>query len=555
MNFIKRVFFTICILIMMMCAGVLVCAMNPEITERIVAFFDGSGKDNSAKAASSNQNNQNPNPSNTENNQTGGNAGVNGNSQIPSDSNALSNAVVSPYQIPDSKDISTPGAVNGKSGYQPVKDTEQKVADSDAKTLEKQLDKGNLGTDETLDSTFYPYYAMLSSDMQTLYRQILANAKSVTISFAPVVDVDVNQLKTVFEALFADHPELFWVDTSYTCKYTQNGKVVEIDLNFYPLVNNLAAEKEKFEGQANNIINGAQSLTSEYEKEKYVHDALVSKVTYDASASMSQSAYSALVNGRSVCAGYSRAFQYIMQSLGIPTYYCMGYSGEDHAWNIVKLSDGYYNVDVTWDDTNPSTYDYFNKSDADYASTHMRTGLSVYLPACTGTAYSDREKGATQTISLPIEPAPSENTGKTQPLIWLRPETDNSTGNDKKNTENTQNNQTVSGNDYVVPDSPALQKAGVKPKDVITNITAYYENCYHQLVSMGYGDRQFVNVVTDVELIVIEQDYSNGRYMNGYVDAALKKLGMDYFAIDIQVEYLGDGFYRLYHNVVTWTDQ
>jgi hypothetical protein len=38
------------------------------------------------------------------------------------------------------------------------------------------------------------------------------------------------------------------------------------------------------------------------------------------------------------------------------------------------------------------------------------------------------------------------------------------------------------------------------------------------------------------------------------VKEALKKLGMDRFAIQIQAENLGDGYYRLYHNVVTWND-
>ena len=80
-----------------------------------------------------------------------------------------------------------------------------------------------------------------------------------------------------------------------------------------------------------------------------MHDTLAERITYDLSAEMSQSAYSALVNGRTVCAGYARAFQYIMQRLGIPCYYCTGYAGESHAWNIVGMEDGYYNVDVTWD--------------------------------------------------------------------------------------------------------------------------------------------------------------------------------------------------------------
>ena len=103
---------------------------------------------------------------------------------------------------------------------------------------------------------------------------------------------------------------------------------------------------------------------------------------------MNQSAYSALVEGKSVCAGYARAYQYLMQRLGIPCYYCTGFAGEDHAWNIVGLDDGYYNVDVTWDDTPGGEYDYFNKTDEDYADTHVRRDLSVNLPKCEGQRYA-----------------------------------------------------------------------------------------------------------------------------------------------------------------------
>ena len=108
---------------------------------------------------------------------------------------------------------------------------------------------------------------------------------------------------------------------------------------------------------------------------------------------MNQSAYSALVNGQTVCAGYARAFQYLMQQLGIPCYYCRGYSGENHAWNIVELYGDYYNVDLTWDDTAiPPVYNYFNKTDADFTGTHIRRSLSVKLPACTGTLYGGLEE-------------------------------------------------------------------------------------------------------------------------------------------------------------------
>ena len=52
------------------------------------------------------------------------------------------------------------------------------------------------------------------------------------------------------------------------------------------------------------------------------------------------------------------------------------------------LDDGYYNVDVTWDDTEGGQYDYFNKTDEAYADTHVRRELSVNLPKCEGQRYA-----------------------------------------------------------------------------------------------------------------------------------------------------------------------
>ena len=228
---------------------------------------------------------------------------------------------------------------------------------------------------------------MLSENQQSVYRQIYANAQNLTEKFAPEKTVSASDVKTAFEAVIGDHPEMFWLETGYSSKYLANGQCVEIDLKYNGTADDLESAKQRFDAAAQNLITGAASLDSNYEKEKYVHDALASAVTYDLTADMNQSAYSALVNGKSVCAGYARAYQYLLQQLGIPCYYCTGYSGGDHAWNIVKLEDGYYNVDVTWDDAAAIRYDYFNKTDADFASTHVRQNLSVYLPACNGTAY------------------------------------------------------------------------------------------------------------------------------------------------------------------------
>ena len=120
--------------------------------------------------------------------------------------------------------------------------------------------------------------------------------------------------------------------------------------------------------------------------------------------------------------GYSRAFQYLMQQLGIPCYYCTGYSGENHAWNIVYLYGEYYNVDLTWDDTEPTTYDFFNKTDADYADTHVRRGLAQKLPACEGVSYRNLEEtpGEAEPTPTPAPratPAPTGTLSSEIPLI------------------------------------------------------------------------------------------------------------------------------------------
>ena len=49
-----------------------------------------------------------------------------------------------------------------------------------------------------------------------------------------------------------------------------------------------------------------------------------------------------------------------------------------------------------------------------------------------------------------------------------------------------------------------------------------------------------------------ERAYGTGAYEKGYVEEGLKKLGLENFAIQIQVRSLGGNYYRLYHNIYTW---
>ncbi len=511
LKILKRILYFILALIMLLCATILICAFNPTVTDRLTTIVGGEEQE------------------------------VDTSVQIPNDESSDDNQGV--YVPPAQEDVVSPEAVKDKNGYEPIRESGEQIADEDAESIQKELATGDTGEDISFDMEMYPYYGMLDSGMKTLYRQIYANAQELTTSFAPVVTVTVAQVRDVFEAVYNDHPELFWLETGYSCKHLENGQCVELTLQYYDIVadaEELEDAQERFDEAVRKMVTAANKLGSDYEKEKYVHDTLIKQVDYHAGTDMNQSAYSALVEGRSVCAGYARAFQHVLMELEIPCYYCMGYSGEDHAWNIVKLDDGYYNVDVTWDDTEPSTCDYFNKTDADYAKTHMRKGMSVYLPVCNGDDYrkgasplsnmaesEEGEEGEMSTDSGSADADALINDNPQKPLLW----------------EDTKDEL-----------QKAREELGLTEDEVMDTLDKYYADCLKQMKEVGSGKQQFTCIITKSLWTTIEEEYSDGSYKKGYVDAALKELGMKNFAIQLQTERINNTFYRLYHNVSTWNE-
>ena len=542
----------IAVLCLLLCGGILVFALNPDMTSSLAQKLYGNTVD------------MPPGTEETGEGQTSGNGNIsvtlpNG---MPGEMNG--------YVAPSMDQMQIPEDVSGRTGFTPVQPEEQQIPDQEAQNLKETLGSGETGEGLSFSAEEYPYYQMLSENQQSVYRQIYANAQNLTEKFAPEKTVSASDVKIAFEAVIGDHPEMFWLETGYSSKYLANGQCVEIDLKYNSTADDLESAKQRFDAAAQNLITGAASLDSNYEKEKYVHDALASAVTYDLTADMNQSAYSALVNGKSVCAGYARAYQYLLQQLGIPCYYCTGYSGGDHAWNIVKLEDGYYNVDVTWDDAAAIRYDYFNKTDADFASTHVRQNLSVYLPACNGTAYrQENTTGAAGTGQ------PSEAGGATpDPDAGTTPsggQTDGSVTDPGQQGDGTQEPEQPGNSlsDYINPDpqeplrypsgntavSAGNTTAAATPEpraDALTDLSSYYEDCRKHLTGLGSGDQHFDNVVPKSLWSTIEQSYHTGAYEQGYVVAVLKNLGMEYFAIQLQLVDIGDGYYRVYHNVVTY---
>lgn len=121
-----------------------------------------------------------------------------------------------------------------------------------------------------------------------------------------------------------------------------------------------AAVKAKVQEIIKNVIKEGMS---DVEKELVLHDYIVKNTEYNMYNHNNKiilpddcNAYGVLVKGIGTSEGYSKAMYELLKAAGIECKYVTGISvhdsvgGDGHSWNIVKLEDEWYNLDVTWDE-------------------------------------------------------------------------------------------------------------------------------------------------------------------------------------------------------------
>ncbi len=316
----------------------------------------------------------------------------------------------------------------------------------------------NNSTNFNYDVSVGQHYRYLDSTEKSLYRAMVAAAGHVyeygtsnysyedegmiplAIGEASSFTYGQYQYQNAYEAARADHPDMMQFNL---CKvYTISDPTYYSSLDTYTYNTYLYMKSDK-EGYNQNrfdqmtaqirakraeilsdaSIAGAQGAL---EKELAIHDKLLELITYDHACAngnsayhISHTAYGALLNGTCVCDGYSLAFSYLLEGVGINSMIITGRAGEqatgNHAWNIVKLDGSWYEVDCTWDDYEPkqvlpeafvveiqhlyyhlttaqiSDYEYVVSSSG-YSTTgtrrRVRSYYSVLCPIATGTQYS-----------------------------------------------------------------------------------------------------------------------------------------------------------------------
>ncbi len=206
----------------------------------------------------------------------------------------------------------------------------------------------------------------------------------------------------IFQCLLNDHPEFFYVDGYTYTKYTIDEEILYIDFsaNYNMDMQQAKERKLEIEEAVQPLLDKISANATDYDKVKYVYETIITGTEYDLHAPDNQNIYSVFVNHRSVCQGYAKAMQYLLNQLGVECTMVQGFvdTGEDHAWNMVMIDGKFYYVDATWGDAYYQTegenvtleaypkinYDYLCITTKDLMKTHTVQGL-VPMPECIDT--------------------------------------------------------------------------------------------------------------------------------------------------------------------------
>lgn len=275
-----------------------------------------------------------------------------------------------------------------------------KEAEELEQTPAQQKSEEEIVPERTVSELYYAYHT-LDEKERVLYLEVL-DALVQRKSNVAVSTVKPQLLKSVFTCVMNDHPELFYVEGYQYTKYSVGDTITSISFyGTYSMTQEEVFEKQKeIDAYVNLCLAGMPQTQDEYVKAKYLYDYLIAQTEYDTDVINNQNICSVFIEKRSVCQGYAKALQYLMQKAGMVSMLVTGFTEQEgHAWNLVRVNGAYYYTDVTWGDAAytfgeeggayagelpPINYDYFLVTTQELLVTHIPDD-TIKLPECTAT--------------------------------------------------------------------------------------------------------------------------------------------------------------------------
>lgn len=245
---------------------------------------------------------------------------------------------------------------------------------------------------DALDTIGRKYLTTTANGSKTIVDGHLCYMTSMGVKLGSLT---VEQAKNVFIMFSYSNPQYYFFDGGYLRSSTAlYPSIYERFLNGRTRQSETAKVKAQIDAMEREIAKGQSTV----EKVQIAHDLIIKKVKYDHDyenvfrhTQYHQSAYSVLCEGYTVCAGYAKTFEILMNGAGIDA---IGVTSTGHAWNLVCINDTWYQIDCTWDDTDGRYagfgevwYTFFNRSDAKMMELDSVNHLTEYfyynlIPSC-----------------------------------------------------------------------------------------------------------------------------------------------------------------------------
>lgn len=239
------------------------------------------------------------------------------------------------------------------------------------------------------------YYAQLTEAEQTLYAE-LYHIMTTLSQDVYISATDTASIEKVQGCVMNDHPEIFYISGYYTTRYTIGDRTVGFSFSGRTIYDaqEIASRNAQIDAYVRTCLAGAPQ-GDDYARVRYVYEYLIDRTSYLIDSPDNQNICSVMMYGASVCQGYAKAAQLLLNRLGVRTTLVVGtvHTAEtsgSHAWNLVLADGNWYYLDVTWGDASfrsgesvsaGTNYDYLLTTGADISATHTPQ-VPVALPSC-----------------------------------------------------------------------------------------------------------------------------------------------------------------------------
>lgn len=238
--------------------------------------------------------------------------------------------------------------------------------------------KNTTETDDLIMALYYMQY----NDMEEITIKMDSTHTSKVLTDGQMSSWFIENVRAAYRYLSLSYPELFFNENRIALKGAKTGSTVEITIGFTsPIYEKKEAIRRRnhFEAETIKIAETLISTgrikpgMSQRDMAMVINEWVKNQITYDydSDVTFNNDGYDALVDGISVCHGYTATYNRLLRMFGIEVIGVGGHAndGEYHVWTEATLDGQKHYIDTTWNDVEGMNNKYFTTDRSVFSNT------------------------------------------------------------------------------------------------------------------------------------------------------------------------------------------